>query len=65
MIPPTKTILVMLTFFAGVFTIQQAQGHGTLSSPKSRVLRVYEDMTGGGANHPATDAAIGHAGGGA
>jgi len=42
-----------------------AFGHGTVSSPKSRVLRVYEDLVGGGSNHPATDAAINHAGSGA
>ncbi len=60
-----KHLVAALFILSAALCPQSVDGHGTLSSPKSRVLRVYEDMADGGTNHPATDAAISHAGGGA
>ncbi|MEM7383788.1 MAG: lytic polysaccharide monooxygenase, partial [Verrucomicrobiota bacterium] len=54
--------LLLASLFLLIPAVPLLHAHGTMANPKSRVLRVYEDLTDGGPNHPATEAAIGHRG---
>ena len=57
------TLLLFLHLFVILLASRNAYGHGTITAPPSRVYRVYQDMTNGGPNHPATEAALSHDGG--